>query len=343
MAKETENIIIEPRKLTSEAELPSGLSAEMDKILESDTVEEQVVDKTEKEEEKKTEEKADDTEQAETEEAGSEESEPEGDEDEEDIDQRLVNAGRRRGYSDEKIIKLAEENPGVLEDIADLYDNIDNTSGSRRTEVSTSEPPPKKVVDELKKLELKSLDEEALAKLSSEFGADVVEKVIRPLSDNVKTVSDALDKIQGSMAEQTTAQQEDVLGRKSMLVNQICDDASETFKVFGTFSKLPKDADGNIDVTSQPFRARMELFETALAFESTGIRFETALEEAFNWFKGKYGEAETARKLVHKLNKNRKRMSPRPTKKHTVKKYDSKEAKAEGEMEKIYNDLGIEA
>lgn len=362
MADKVDDVVLEPSKITSEAELPPELSKQMDDILADSDTHEEVFDgddgddkgiklkETEEPDEQADEEEQSDKDQ-ETSQSGDEEeqtedkSEPEGKEDEyEDVEPRLVAAGRRRGWSDEKIIKLAEDDPDVLESVADLYDTIDR-SNFAKTQVTKPSQEQVQVQDEIAKLQFTALDDNVIKQLREKHGNEAVDaalEIIKPLSENLKTVGETVNKISGTMTQQQRNAHESVLQAKCEHINQTCDTVSKDYPVFGVFRNLPKDAYGNVDVNSKPFKARSELFDIALAFESRGMDFEKAVSNALDWYKGKYGENKIKQEVVRKLNDRKKKFTARPTKKHTKKQYASNEDLAEGTMSDIYNNVGIE-
>ena len=358
-----DDVVLEPSKITSEAELPPELSKQMDDILTAEDSHEEIFDedtdgdkgiklkKTEESDEQADEEEQDDKDE-ETSQSGEEEeeqieekSEPAGKEDEyEDIEPRLIAAGRRRGWSDDKIVKLAEDNPDVLESVADLYDTIDR-SNFTKTQATKPSQEQVQVQEEIAKLQFTALDETAIKQLREKHGTEVVDaalEIMKPLSENLKTVGETVNKISGTMTQQQRNAHESALQAKCERINQTCDTASKDYPVFGVFRSLPKDSYGNVDVNSKPFKSRMELFDIALAFESRGMEFEKAVDNALDWYKGKYGENKIKQEVVRKLNDRKKKFTARPTKKHTKKQYADKEALAEGTMDDIYKDVGIE-
>ncbi|MFA5500944.1 MAG: hypothetical protein WC404_07695, partial [Candidatus Omnitrophota bacterium] len=222
MADKVDDVVLEPSKITSEAELPPELSKQMDDILADSDTHEEVFDgddgddkgiklkETEEPNEQADEEEQSDKDQetsqsGEEEEQTEEKSEPEGKEDEyEDVEPRLVAAGRRRGWSDEKIIKLAEDDPDVLESVADLYDTIDR-SNFAKTQVTKPSQEQVQVQDEIAKLQFTALDDNVIKQLREKHGNEAVDaalEIIKPLSENLKTVGETVNKISGTMTQQ---------------------------------------------------------------------------------------------------------------------------------------------
>lgn len=101
--------------------------------------------------------------------------------------------------------------------------------------------------------------------------------------------------------------------------NQILDEASKEFDVFGTFETLPRFPDGRIISSSPQAKARNEVWYLAEDLEKTGMDFETALSTSLNAFKGKNLVKDAKRNLVKDLKKSEKRLSAKHSSHEQVK------------------------
>jgi hypothetical protein len=259
------------------------------------------------------------------------------DDDYEAIDPRLVDAARRFGWSDEKIIRVAEDDETILEDLANLVErqieqnSIQQQSTQEKVDESTDVPA----------LEKFELNDEEFSKLKDTFG-DENAKLIKGLSERMNTAIDRLNEVQGDVSSTKRADQDRAAQSRMEHANKAFDKMSETFPVLSKTNELPKLQNGNYDTNNPAFKARAELFTVAEQFTTLGLSFEKAMDEAFNWFAGKRGSKHVEDKVVKELNARKKQFTARPTHKKTEKKFSSKEEKAEHVMDEIYNKLGIE-
>jgi hypothetical protein len=349
MNKETDTP--EPAFIYDEAEIPDDVSQQMDDIVDKATEEPtsfELGDITSDEElEEKLEEKTeetDETQEKETEEEADkgEEETPEAEakegEEYEDIEPRLIRAARKRGWSDDKIIAMAQEAPEVLEEIATLVEGIEAASLPKResTQPEEREEPKKKL------LPTSELDGEALKKLSDEYGEDVVSKVIAPLNERLNSTITAINEMRGTMDESREVVDAKSQMERLQVANDVFDKAAKTFPELGTTEKLPRALDGRFNTRSPEIQLRTEICEVALTFEKTGIPFDKAMQEALTWYKGKKGDKSIQRKVVKDINKQKKKFLARPTQKKYKKTYASKDDEAKGTMDEIYADMGIE-
>ena len=155
-----------------------GVPASVHKVLEEmkSEVKEEPEEET-KEESVETDEDTEESVESETEEEPEEgEEKPEGppSEDYEEIDPRLVAAARARGWSDEKIVSVAEEDESILEALVDTMETV------RRERPVSRKAPVAKTKEAIEKVKL---DAEALKDWKEHYGDDVVDKVISPLAE----------------------------------------------------------------------------------------------------------------------------------------------------------------
>ena len=104
------------------------------------------------------------------------------------IDSRLVSAAKRRGWSDEKILKYYQEDKTVLDDIASLSE-FQETKGEKDDEIPLE---PIKV----DKLEGLKFTDEQIGKLREEYGDVLVDTVILPMTSQNQKYVEIINKIQ---------------------------------------------------------------------------------------------------------------------------------------------------
>jgi len=342
----TEQNNMQPNLAESEADLPQGLSEEMDKILSksySDSAEiEFDTDENEKDTgtgpDAETESKSDASD-ADADE--SEELESAGDEDVyEEIDPRLVAAAKRLGWSDEKIVRVAEEDETILQDLADIMDMVLASSGLKGGEKASQESATEEEeTDEVKGVETLQLSDEELQKLKDEYG-EAPAKIIASLTEKLNNAIQELNDVKRNVHGVTKAERDREMITRLEIANRAFDDAAEVFPILGKTSELPVVGD-KYDASHPAIKARNEIFNVAMAFEQMGYPFDKAMDEALNWYAGKEGTKEIQEKVVKELNARKKQFTARPTRKHTVRKYNSEDERIAATMDEIYQQIGI--
>jgi hypothetical protein len=339
---------IKPTEVNDVNDIPPELSKTMDEIIEREepspssfdlTEEAEDVQATEVEDEVVEEEvveEAVEVDEEDTEPIEGEDVKPEAEVEEgEEIDPRLVRAARKRGYSDERIVELAETSPEILEDIAKLVESVESTGNVIAPQPQVEQP--QKQEEVAKEL----IDNEALKELREAFG-DEAANIIAGLGNTITSLSSEVKALRGESEESTQQREYDHMVRKYNTANTHFDEASKEFPELGTSDKLARLPDGELDKRTSEFQTRAQIFRVAELFETQGMSFDAAMKEAMIHYKGKGGEKALKRKVVKDLNKAKKKFSPRPTNKHHQKKYASEEDKAHDTMQDIYTKLGIE-
>jgi len=277
-----------------------------------------------------------DTSQADTGEG--EESEPGDDADMyEEIDPRLVAAAKRFGWSDEKIIRVAEEDETILEDLANLLDMVTATSSGQQGQ--KSEEKSAESSDDVKGVEELKLSDEELRKLKREYG-EAPAKVIAALTEKLNSTIKELNEVKQNVHGVTKAEQEREIMTRLEAANRAFDDAAEVFPILGKTSELLT-TDGKYDMSHPSIKARDEIFNVALSFERMGYSFEQAMDEALNWYAGKEGTKQIEEQVVKKLNARKKQFTARPTRKHTERKFASEDERIYHTMGEFYEKFGI--
>jgi len=261
-------------------------------------------------------------------------SEAEADEEQEQIDPRLVAAARRRGWSDEKIVRIAETDETILEDMANLMDDL--------TGRETPAEPTEKAEKEPEKISKVNIDDE-LEKLSEEYGDDVVTKVIRPLTEKLNANTDVLNEMKGVIDELSQGRKVETDAENVRIANKIFDEEAETYPAFGQTKDLPRTANGQYDTRSSAYKEREAVFDTAVMFMAAkGMSFNSAMREALTWYAGKSKSANVESSLIKKLNARKKKFSPRPTRrKGEHKVYASKDEEKRAVIAEAKKKAGI--
>ncbi len=259
----------------------------------------------------------------------------------EEIPEYLVSAGRYFGKSDEEIISLAEDEPQILEDMARLVEEkILNPLQSRQVSKIKSEEKDK-TGKESKKSSFK-LDDELLSKLAEdEDMSEVIEKVIKPLTNELNRVNDELGSLKGDVKNIGTSSQEDITLSNVSIANDLFDEAFGKFPELGKTDELPKYSDGSYVQISEPFRLRGKIFDIASAIQGQfDCDFGTAVQEALKWYAGgKSGKS--ADELLGEIKSKEKKLSPKRSRKKVVKKYASEQEEKGDIVRQAYKDAGV--
>ena len=125
---------------------------------------------------------------------------------------------------------------------------------------------------------------------------------IKKLLDRI----DALEKAQGERKESDKKQE------VSNLVNraeQMFDNTSKEFEVFGVTEKLPKFPDGRLIPNSPQMKARQEVWDIGMKLYMSGVDFDTAMSVSLNAYKGKNLGKTIERNVIKELKNREKKLS----------------------------------
>ena len=217
----------------------------------------------------------------------------------EEIDQRLVDAGRKFGWSDERIEAVASVDIGVLEEIAAA---IENESKETKAEADKVE-----------------IDQATIDKLSVDY-PEIVDSVLKPLTKELGTLKEQLRTINDKFSVQDQIQEKQRIAEKFYSANRLFDEQVKTFPELGQFKELPKLQNGKINPNSPQFKARAKIYETAEIWEAAGHDWGKAIEQAFVWYGGLSGESKIEQKLINDINENKKLHIARPSHKKVDRK-----------------------
>jgi len=226
-----------------------------------------------------------------------------------EITDEIRQAAEAAGWDDEKINKYAKEDPEVLTTLVKLYDVEDLPSFSEKNAV-VPEPEEKKPV-----LEKQTFNDDDFAALKEQYGDEVVDKIISPLADKLNKVIDVVNAQAESGQAVQQAVNSVVEAEREKMFQQQLDMLDEKFPVFGKWENVPRDAKGQIDVSSPQFKARAEVWMGAKALANAGFEWDRALESSILMYKGKHLESLIKSQVVKDLNAKKKEFSPRPTSK----------------------------
>lgn len=240
---------------------------------------------------------------------------------EEDISDSFTNAARSAGWSDEQIIKVADEYSNS--DLEKLIPFIDVKKTEDKPVVEDKKTEDKKVVDSLN-IDDKTL-KSYLEKIESAIDAKYQEKFGK-IEQGLKTAEQ--DRSHNEAKQyQTTA-------------DNFFDKASKDFPVFGTTDKLLRFPEGTpqagqIIPAGEAFEARNAVWKAATAFHAMGEDWNKSLEEALVWYKGKTMEKDVRSKVLKDLKSKEKKLSP----KRSERSVNNKKMSPDEEKDEAISDL----
>lgn len=126
--------------------------------------------------------------------------------------------------------------------------------------------------------------------------------------------------------------------------NEIFDEISKDFEIFGKTESLPKFPNGEFIESSPAFKARSDVYDVAMMFLQTGKsqNMTNAMKDALSWYKGKNLEKDLERKLIKNLKKGEKRLSAKRTAKDVAKTYDHPDDEKADIVKGIAKKVGVD-
>jgi len=250
------------------------------------------------------------------------------------IPDTFTDAALSSGWTEEQIIKLAEGHtneelekliPFILEEGEEKAEQSDLPDDTKEEEASAAVDLPGDVDEKLKP----HLEE--------------IRKFYETKNQEQATRLEALEAAL-ALRDQERADKE-VLNR-AQTADAFFDRVSKDFPVFGKTKELVRFPDGTpkagqVMPTGAAFKARDAVWQMANKFTELGSDWNSALDEAMAWYKGKYGEKEIAGRLVRKLKQNETRLSAKRTSKHTTKTFANPHEEKQRLIEEIARKAGI--
>jgi hypothetical protein len=221
------------------------------------------------------------------------------------IPDAFTNACLEQGWTEDEIKEFASDldDVALLELIPELLGKEEKQEKSEPGKVQAKQEVKAKAADDTAKKEAAN---EELAAIKKELAA-------------IKESIGEADK------ERTTKEEEAMV----QTVNQVFDEASEKFEIFGKTEELLKypagPKKGQLVPTSPSMAARKEVWAKAAPFIQSGIPVKDAMEIALTWYKGANLEKDVQRNLIKDLKKHETKLSAKRSGKETVRTFESEE------------------
>lgn len=238
------------------------------------------------------------------------------------IDPDVLECCRDYGWDNNKIVQMAQMSPELLDDVRELL-----IEESKETEAPAKQekPPQKKEELESKVDEIDGL----IAKLDPDVHGQEVVNVLKSIAER---------QVQGSKI--LTEEQQKLQSERNEAFNVRVDDC------FDRFSKSIPDLGKAEKLNKRQYMLRAELFEHAgVTARMRKVPLEKAIEIEVNKYKNQGGEKTAGQKLLNKLDKQKKRFTNPPTRRHSdvkSRKFATEEEKKETIMTEAYKEAGIE-
>jgi len=238
-----------------------------------------------------------------------------------DIPDAFTNACLEQGWTEDEIKEFASDldDAALLSLIPELLD--------KEGEQKKSEPDKGQAKQEVK---AKAADDTAKQEPTNEE-LTIVKKELAEIKEMI-----------GKADKERTANEEAVLVET---VNQVFDEASKDFEIFGKTEELLKypagPKKGQFVPTSPAMVARREVWEKAFPFVQSGIPTKDAMDIALTWYKGAHLEKDVQRNLIKDLKKHEKKLSAKRSGKETVKTYESEEERQAEVVREAARKLGV--
>jgi len=274
---------------------------------EAKTVEE-VEEKDEEKEEEKVKEKVEEKAEKEVDEK---------EEEYEDIPQEQIEAGRAAGLADEAIVKLAEENPVALKALANFHVRV--KSGLPEVKAEAQEKEEKvKGPEVLDYVEAPKID----------FADEKVSKVFTDLVGNQNKLIDHINKVNKNQFEQ----------EKIRMQARQAESTAFDAKIDSHFDSKVKDCPSvglSASLSPEQIESRQNIWAVAKALPSGTL--EQRLDEAVVMWGSRTGDSvkKAEANLVKKLERTKKKFSPRPGGQRTEKDTRTAEEKGLADFDKV--------
>jgi hypothetical protein len=232
--------------------------------------------------------------------ASSKKSEDKSEDEFEPIPDHLVEAGRLSGLSDDEIVKLAENQPGVLEKMAKNFAEVRNLSRSD-------------VGEKVEKKKAEADKEEDLPNLDLEIDEDELDENGIKMAKYLKTVVPSLTKKIKALEAKLQTHEKDIGGVKEVA------QAEAIRRIDSYFDQRAEDlpALGNVkSLTESQKQARIAVHSTAVMLQrgSDGqIKDEQALSMAIAMVRGQISDSKNKAKIISDLSSRKQRFMARPS------------------------------
>lgn len=255
------------------------------------------------------------------------EDEPKHTDEYEEIDPRFVDAARRYGWSDDRIVQYAESHDDrdcvMLTSMMESGALPDKETATEETSRTAD------YAGALKQLE------------ASEGIDDLTKQVLKSLVTDLQNTKAQLKSIQVVQGEATkTNDQQEWLSRLRAADEQL-DNASKEFKELGVAKTLKRMPDGSLNPNDPAVQAREEVFKMAIVLFKSGSSWDKSVRDSLRWYKGgREDVVET--NVLKKIKANERRITPQREQRHQTKSYTSEVEEKASVVNRALSKYGVE-
>jgi len=158
-----------------------------------------------------------------------------------------------------------------------------------------------------------------------------------------KEYDEKFSRVEAGLRKEAEEREAQTVTDREQRANEIFDETSKDFPVFGKTEDLPKFPNGEFIKSAPAFKARNDVFGVATLFLQSGKsqNMTDAMKHALSWYKGMNLEKDVERKLIKRYKKGEKRLSAKRTAKDVTKTYEHPEDEKADIVEGIAKGLGV--
>ncbi len=225
----------------------------------------------------------------------------------EEIDPRFVEAARKYGWSDDRIVEYAEKHDDrdTVMLTAMMEREVPSKPEDETKQSKEESPAAKRILDQLE---------------ASEDIGEPVKLLLKSLVTDLENTKAQLKAVTATQKDvDKSAKQQEWIGRAREADEQF-DAAAKEFTELGSFKNLKRLPDGSLNPNDATVKVREDLFKMAVTLFNSGESWNQAVKDSLRWYKGgREDVVET--KVLQKIKDNAKRLSPKRETRHQVRKY----------------------
>lgn len=211
------------------------------------------------------------------------------------IEADIYEAAKASGLSDDEIVSLFKTNGDALKKLIPV---------TKKSETPQEE---QKAVA----LEQLKLSDDDISQLKDQYGEEVIDKVVQPLIAKLNQTIDIVNQ-QANLSKvvEKNLSRQNATERFNDFNNKL-DKLAESYEMFGKWENVPQ-ADGKIAMDNPTIKVRKEVWNKACQLQAAGVNWDTAVDDAVAWYKGKHLEQVAEAKLIKKLQEKKQQFTARP-------------------------------
>lgn len=229
-----------------------------------------------------------------------------------EIDPRFVSTAGTYGWSRERIIEYAENHDDL--DVVEMTTRMEKSIKDNRA--SSADKP---------ESDDTFINEEAFKTLAEkdEGLAQAVREILNPLAKRFEDTSSELDTLKGELGKYESDRKAKDGARDLEIANGVFD--SSGISSLGKTKDIPKYPDGTYNQSDPMVKERGKVWDVAQQFYANGGTFESAVNNALQWYRGSGVSKEIKRKVIKELKEQEERVMPKRQEAKVETEYASEE------------------